>query len=246
METTTCPACRSVNPGSAIACFTCGNRLAQAQAAAPAEGASSLPPFPDAPRETIGADAPGASRRAGLPIAMALTIIAIAAAGSLMLIRGRSDGLPDSLAGHERNRSDEVRQIEELVSKTEVAGVRMEVAVYGEAVEEPAAMLIVFRGDLDALSGGSSEQFFQGIGSQVVSTGRASIDFGNASRASLGGVDYLCAPVRGTTASGFGQGASGTMCVFRGDVVGMTMFVAGAPSPAVALTFTQNAVDDLN
>jgi hypothetical protein len=177
---------------------------------------------------------------------MALTIVAIAAAGAFLLIRERGTGLPESLAGHERNRSEEVQQVEELLSKTEVAGVRMEVAIYGDVVEQPAAMLLVFRGDLGALSGGTSEQFFQGIGSQVVSSGGASVDFANASRATVAGVDYLCAPFRGTTSTGFGQGVGGTMCVFRGDVIGMTMFVAAAPPPATALTFTQDAYDALD
>ena len=245
METTTCPVCRSVNPGSAVACFNCGNRIGHgAIASAPAAGASSLPLPPDASGR--GPSAPPASRHSALPITMALTIVAIAAAGAFLLIRERGTGLPESLAGHERNRSEEVQQVEELLSTTEVAGVRMEVAIYGDVVEQPAAMLLVFRGDLGALSGGTSEQFFQGIGSQVVSSGGASVDFANASRATVAGVDYLCAPFRGTTSTGFGQGVGGTMCVFRGDVIGMTMFVAAAPPPATALTFTQDAYDALD
>jgi hypothetical protein len=246
METTTCPACRSVNPSSVIACFRCGNRIGEPPVAPGlAQGASPLP----LPPETLGnvSNAPAASpRHTALPIAMALAVVAVAATGAWLLIRDRGASLPESLGGHARNRTEAVRQMEELLSKTEIAGVRMEVAVYGDVAEQPTAMLMVFRGDLPALSGGSSEQFFQGLGSQVVSSGGASIDFTTASRATVAGVDYLCAPFRGTTSTGFGQGVGGTMCVFRGDVIGMTMFVAAAPPPATALTFTQDAYDELD
>jgi hypothetical protein len=243
-------------------CFTCGNRIGDiAHGSSPVAGptsatalepgaASDRPagPLPPAPGTTWGAPATAPTvtpSRAGFTLAVVLAVVGLAGVLAFLLLRGGGPRFPDRVAGHERNRSDQVQQIEELISDIQVGDMQMDVAVYGEDIANPAAMLMVIRGAPEALVGGTSEEFFQGVPSQVMSNGQASVDFSRAVKASVEGVDYLCVPVQAPTSTGFGPIRNATACVFRGEVLGLVLFSSG-PSPISAMTFTQQAYRELD
>lgn len=268
MSTKTCPTCRSVNPGTAVVCVNCGTQIGEVPrpgdqgwttppAPAPGtgwgapsgQGAAGLPPMPAGPdaRRPWGTaieTPPARQSRSGLVLAAVLAVVVIGAGLAWVVSRGGGENFPETLAGQPRNRSDMVQQMEDLFSSFEFGDMRIRVAVYGSDTA-PASMIMVFDGLPDAAFAGSSEDFFSSFGSQVVSSAQASIDMAGAAKETRDGVDYLCAPFQGATSTGFGASVAGTMCVFRGDVAGMVMFISGAPQPGAAIGITEEAYDTI-
>jgi hypothetical protein len=266
MSTKTCPTCRSVNPGSAVVCVNCGTQIGevprpgdQTWSTPPAppsrpgwgepseqgQGAPPLPPMPAGPDAdpawgTAVETTPARPARSGLVLAAVLAVVVIGAGLAWVATRGGGDSFPDSLAGQPRNRSDMVQQMEDLFSSFQLGDIRIRAAVYGSDTA-PASMIMVFDGLPDEALEGSSEDFFSSFGSQVVPSAQGSIDMSSAAEETRDGVDYLCAPFQGATSTGFGTSVAGTMCVFRGDAVGLVMFISGAPQPNTAIGITEEA-----
>jgi len=178
-------------------------------------------------------------------LGIAVAIAVVLGVAAFVVLRRTGTHFPETLGGQPRNTSDPVHQLEDAVSQVRVGDMRMEVAVYGSDATSPAAMLIVIHDAPASLADTSSEEFFHGLPSDLVSNGTSSADFSRAETATADGVDYLCVPIQASTSTGFGPVRNATACAFRGDVLGLAMFAVGPPAPTIALTFTQQAYREL-
>lgn len=275
METKTCKACRTVNESFAIVCRNCGARIGEPpQPGAAAGGGADLgaqpttsapPPMPTGP--VAGADHgfgpppppgdlsqsthPGVlpkKSNTGIMIAFAAAVLVLGAAVVFFLTRGGGGAFPDELAGHPRSDSEVAQQVEEMFAGFDVAGLSIDVALYGDG--EPVAMIMTLDGLPAAATDMPADAFFAGIATGIAQQQGLGIDPSDGVRASANGADFLCvdAPAGslggGFSTGGFGSPQGGSFCAFRGETVGVVMLFDGTTA-AAAMTAVQQAYTEI-
>jgi hypothetical protein len=145
----------------------------------------------------------------------AVAAVAVGVALILALTGGPGVALPDSFAGADRIDSGPMADLFSSFSDTfRETGMEIEFAIYGGEVD-PRFMIVTFRGD--AVAGTDlGDEFRQGLAGGM----GGQVDLSQAIEETVGGVDFLCAPV---TSPQFG-GRSLGMCMFQeGDAIALVM-----------------------
>jgi hypothetical protein len=230
VSTRTCPSCRSINLASAPACLNCGVRLAPTEPPAPeapqAPAPGGPPPAAGAlPPEPPPLHAPPPRRRSGaglIAIVGAIGVVVVAFV-AVEVFGGDGGGFPDRLAGFDRNRSEEVRQLEEALAGNDVLGVGLDAAVYGASSLPQIVVLSV-----DGLPSEVEDQSLSQLMDELRAGGLPA-GVGTPAVATRDGVEYLCVGVADPT-------RPGTLCVFRGDGFAILItFTTTDPNAAIAI-----------
>lgn len=277
METKTCPYCRTVNEGHAILCINCNARIGELpQPGAPQPGTASpgttspgVEPSAGAPRPepsdptqgwgSLPPPAPGLPpspepppqpRRSNSMMLLVVAAAAIIVGAGVVLFLVRGGGrFPDELNGHPRSDSELAQQIEEAFSSFDIAGVSVDVALYGES-DDPVAMMMLMDGLPSMVTDVPSEVFFQGIATSMAQQQGLGLGLGEPVQASANGADFVCldAPASalagGGGLSGFGATQDGAFCVFKGETIGM-IFLMDGTGAAAAMAAVQTAYGEI-
>jgi hypothetical protein len=275
METKTCRACRTVNEGFAIVCRNCGARIGEPPRPGAAVGGgadpgsqpttSAPPPMPTgpvaAPDQGFGPPPPPGElsqtthpgvlpkkSNAGIMIAFAVGVLVVGAAVVYFLTRGGGGAFPDELAGHPRSDSEVAQQVEEMFSGFDVAGMSIDVALYGDG--EPVAMMMTFTGLPEAATEVPADVFFDGFAAGFAQQQGLGINPSAGIRESSDGADFLCVDAPAGAfggagfSGGFGTAQSGAFCVFKGSTIGMVMLFDGTGASA-AMPVVQDAYAEI-
>jgi hypothetical protein len=240
LETKTCPACRTVNTGSAVVCVRCGARIGEPvpppAAPAPPLGAGTGDPPPNPVgtfAETLGSvpptwsslppvPAPTPTRRPLLLVSVVVALVVLAVAGVTLLGGHGAPSFPDTLGGQPRATGGVADQVESALSDYKVQGMTVDVALYGPE-QDPSVMLMLIEGAPDVVKTMSRDEFFDtfstGFASGFAGATGQRVDFTTGLKETRGDADYLCAASSATV----GATSSGAVCVFRGDVLGVLL-----------------------
>lgn len=159
-----------------------------------------------------------------------LAVIAVV----LVLTRDGSS-LPDRVGGQPRITDGPVVETLGSLQETGVAGVSMEIAVYGPPLN-PAYMVMTFEGEIPEDEGGLLSSLPPGL----VSDADAQIDFSQQVTAEVEGTQIACAPATNTA-----EGMEIAMCLFAGDDHGGVVMSIVSPNVPALMATTQQLVADM-
>jgi hypothetical protein len=153
---------------------------------------------------------------------------------AFVVLRRGDPELPDRIAGLPRLETDQARSFEDLLSGFTEGGISLRGAMYGSG-DQPELILERFVGTddpfqgipIETVLGQAGSAFGEGLGSG------GEIDVETALSQTREGVDYACAPYRGSAP---GAGQASIICVFSGDVSGLVV--------DLRTTYVTNGMDD--
>jgi hypothetical protein len=163
-------------------------------------------------------------------VGVVVVLVVLAVAGITLLGGHGGRSFPETLGGQPRATGDLADRVEKALGDYEMQGMTVDVALYGPE-QEPSGMIMIIKGAPDALRNMSRDEFFDtfstGFASGFAGASGQQVDFTNGLKETRGSADYLCAASSATA----GGTASGAVCVFRGEVLGVLFTSSTSDAP---------------
>ena len=182
---------------------------------------------------------PRSGRGPVLVVAILLLLVGVGALIVYLTQRG-SDGFPDQALGYERLHTEEAERAERSVEDIRIGDVEISVALYGTA-GDPELLAALY----DNYPGGvAAETIIQGAANGAEATG-GEVDRESLQLSESNGYSFACMSGGGP---GFlvpgGPSEQGVMCVFQGELVGVTV-TTRTQEPTAGLSDVQAFVEAL-
>jgi hypothetical protein len=149
-------------------------------------------------------------------------VLAVVVGVVLFVGRGSGVELPESFGGLSQIQGDQVDVVADAYhAQADVQGIQTDLALYGSG-GMPAAALVWITGEGVSLTPSSRDAFAEFAGGFNSGLGAGTLDEGRTTTQTVGGVDYLCAPISGVPPGG--------VCMWQtDDVFWILVDMSGAP-----------------
>ncbi len=160
-------------------------------------------------------------------VCAALLVIA-----AVTLVLHRGDGFPEAIGGLPRLHSAVATQFESTLASTQIGGVHMRGAMYGNGVL-PQLIVERFDGVPDTYLQGSASDFFDQAARGFETTSGTTVDTADMVSQTIDAVVYQCASVHPSTTST--SSFNGALCMWKGADLGLLVTIrTNDPAAAIA------------